>query len=143
VKTKSYEFEGSLKRKERKMFTVYKNQSLEGRDNINTLPPATQYQPDQKLKALLADLSPEKPWGEREIVAKKIGYMRSSEALPGLLAALQTDPFWMVRCAIIQALERIDDPRAIPTLREIARNDSFHVVREYAVTAIERISPER
>ncbi len=129
------------------MLTVNKNQSLEVTGNIDTavtLPPVPQARPDDlKLKALLAELSPDKPWGDREIAAKKLGYMRNPEALPGLLTALQTDSFWMVRCAIIQALERIDDPGAILVLREVAKNDGFHVVREYAVKAIERLSTER
>ncbi len=128
------------------MFTVNKNQSLEvlnSSDSAGTFPSVVDDQPDQKMKTLLAELSPDNPWGDREIAAKRLGYMRSREALPGLLAALQTDPFWMVRCAIIQALERIDDPGVIPTLREVAKKDGFHVVREYAEKAIERISTER
>ncbi len=128
------------------MLTVNKNQSLEVVNSIDSaaiLSIAVDDQPDQKLKALLAELSQENPWGDRELAAKRLGYMRSREALPGLLAALQTDPFWMVRCAIIQALERIDDPGVIPTLREVAKKDGFHVVREYAEMAIERLSTER
>jgi HEAT repeat protein len=127
------------------MFTVNNNQSLEVVNEIHTaatLPPVSEDQIDQKLKALLAELSPRKPWGDREIAAKRLGYLRSREALPVLLSALQTDSFWMVRCAIIQALERIDNPEAIPTLREVAKNDGFHVVREYAEKAIERLSAE-
>jgi len=127
------------------MFTVNKNQSFEVVNEINiaaTLPPVSEGQADQKLQALLAGLSPENSWGDREIAAKRLGYLRSREALPVLLSALQTDSFWMVRCAIIQALERIDDPEAIPTLRAVAKNDGFHVVREYAEKAIERISAE-
>ena len=93
--------------------------------------------------ALLAVLSSDRPWGDREIAAKQLGHARRPEALPGLLVALQTDPFWMVRCAIVQALEQIGDLQAIPTLREVAMNDGFHVVREYAAKAIERLSADR
>jgi len=95
---------------------------------------------DRKLDTLLARLTSDTPWGERQNAAKKLGYMRNLEALPGLLAALPTDPFWMVRCAIIQALEMIGDPGAIPTLQEVAVNDGFQVVRAYAAKAIERLS---
>jgi HEAT repeat protein len=125
------------------MFTVNKNAPLDVVNSINTattLSAVPEAESEHRLQALLAELSPDKPWGEREIAAKQLGRTRNPEALPGLLAALQTDPFWMVRCAIIQALERIDDPRAIPTLREVAKNDSFNVVREYAATAMERLS---
>jgi len=95
---------------------------------------------NRELEILLANLAPDTPWGERQIAARKLGYMRDPEALPGLLAALPTDPFWMVRCAIIRALELIGDPGAVPTLREVAKNDSFQVVRAYAKKAIERLS---
>jgi HEAT repeat protein len=105
-----------------------------------TLPLEIEAQPDRKLEALLADLSPDTPWVDRQAAARKLGYMRNPEALPGLLAALPTDPFWMVRCAIIQALECIGDSLATPTLREIAKSDGFQVVRSYAATAIERLS---
>ena len=103
-------------------------------------PAAVAIRPDGKMAKLLADLSPETPWGERQIAARKLGCLRSSEALPGLLEALPDDPFWMVRCAIIQALEMIGDPEAIPTLWEVASSDGFQVVRSYAVKAIERLS---
>jgi HEAT repeat protein len=125
------------------MFTAIQNQPPQVVDKMNTfttLPIAIEVQPDRKLSALLADLSPDTPWGERQNAARKIGYMRNSEATLGLLAALPGDPFWMVRCAIIQALEMIDDPRAIPTLQDVAKNDSFQVVRSYAAKAIERLS---
>lgn len=118
------------------MFTGDENQAPE----VATFPSVIQATPDQKLQGLLAALSSDRPWGEREIAAKQLGRTRNPAALPGLLAALQNDPFWMVRCAIIQALERIDDPSAIPMLREVAQNDGFHVVREYAAKAIERLS---
>jgi HEAT repeat protein len=96
-------------------------------------------EPGRQLETLLAILSSDRPWGDREVAAKQLGYSRSPDALPGLLAALGSDSFWMVRCAIVQALERIGDPQAIPTLREVASNDGFHVVREYAAKAIERL----
>ncbi len=105
-----------------------------------TLPLALVVQPDSKLYQLLADLSPDTPWGERQMAARRLGNLRDPEALPGLLAALPTDPFWMVRCAIIQALEKIGDPGAIPTLQEVATEDGFQVVRSYAAKAIERLS---
>jgi HEAT repeat protein len=89
---------------------------------------------------LVADLSPETPWGDRQNAARKLGYLGNPEALPGLLDALPDDNFWMVRCAIIQALERIGDPGAIPTLRQVASGDGFQVVRSYAAKAIERLS---
>jgi len=65
-------------------------------------------QPDPELRRLLAELSADTPWGVRQMAAKRLGCMRSSDALPGLTAALASDPFWMVRCAVIQALEMID-----------------------------------
>jgi len=128
------------------MFNVNEHQSSDVVDSVHiatTLPPVVEAQAGRQLDALLADLSADKPWGHREIAAKKLGYMRSREALPGLLTALQTDPFWMVRCAIIQALERIGDPNVIPSLHEVAKSDGFQVVREYAAKAIERLSPEK
>ena len=72
--------------------------------------------PDAELERLFSQLSPDKPWGERKDVAKKLGYMKSQEAVPQLLAVLPSDPFWMVRYAIIQALEKIGNPDAISTL---------------------------
>jgi len=101
---------------------------------------AIEVQEDRSLEKLLAELSPEVPWGDRQIAAKKLGKLRNSAALPGLVAALPRDPFWMVRCAIIQALEQINDPAAIPALREVANNDGFQIVRSYAAKAIERLS---
>ena len=119
------------------MFTATRN----GHPNtFTTLPIAVDVQPNPKLDALLAALTPDTPWGDRQVAARKLGYMRNPEALPGLLTALPTDPFWMVRCAIIQALEIIGDERAIPTLREVAKNDGFQVVRAYAAKAIERLA---
>jgi HEAT repeat protein len=107
---------------------------------ITSLPLAIKYHPDQELNDLLAALSPDISWGDRQIGAKRIGNLRNSEALPWLLATLPVDPFWMVRCSIIQALEMIGDPRAIPFLEEIAINDEFQVVRSYASKAVERLS---
>jgi HEAT repeat protein len=111
-------------------------------NTFTAFPPAIEVQPDRKLRRLLADLSPDTPWGERKMAAQTLGYLRSPEALPGLLDALRADPFWMVRCAIIQALESIGDPGAIPTLRETAKSDGFQVVRSHAAKAIERLSQE-
>ena len=124
------------------MLTVNINQHPEANlmNAFATLPLIVEVQPDRELDKLLAALSPDTHWGDRQIAAKKLGYMRSPEALPGLLAALPADPFWMVRCAIIQALERIGDPGAIPTLRGVAISDRFQVVRSHAAKAIERLS---
>jgi len=120
---------------------IYQSPELVDQMNTYRTPPLVLVvQPDIKLYKLLADLSPDTPWGDRKIAAEKIGSMRCPEALPGLLDALPSDPFWMVRCAIIQALEMIGDPSAIPTLREIAKSDGFQVVRSYAAKAIERLS---
>jgi len=125
------------------MFTLNAYQHPEVADmttKLTALPLTIETQPKSDLVMLLANLTPDTPWGERQIAAKKLGNMRDPEALPGLLAALSIDPFWMVRCAIIQALEMIEDPRAIPILREVAKNDSFQVVRAYAAKAIERLN---
>ena len=125
------------------MFTTTQNVHPTVTDKVNiftTLPTATESQPDPKLDALLADLSPDTPWSERKMAAQRLGHMRNPAATPGLLAALPNDPFWMVRCAIIQALEIIGDARAIPILRDVAKNDSFQVVRAYAAKAIVRLS---
>jgi HEAT repeat protein len=111
--------------------------NLDGRD---IFPPVVQIQPDQELATLLAELSHEIPWGERQAAAKKVGALRDPEALPALLAALPENPFWMVRCEIIQALERIGDAAAVSTLCSMAKNDSFQVVRSYAAKAVERLS---
>jgi len=101
---------------------------------------ATEVQINDKAKELLAQLSPGISWGDRQMAARELGYMRCSEAVPALLNALPNDAFWMVRCAIIQALERIGDPGVIPTLRNVAERDCFQVVRSYAAKAIERLS---
>lgn len=107
--------------------------------NVTTMPLKIGVQPNCELEKLLADLTPDAPWGTRQMAAKKLGYLRNPEALSGLLAALPTDPFWMVRCTIIQALEMIGDPGAVPILQEVAKNDGFQVVRAYAGKAIERL----
>ena len=125
------------------MFQVDTDQypeAVDQMDTYTTLPLVLVAQPDIKLYKLLADLSPDTPWGDRRIAAQNLGHMRNPEALPGLLDALPADPFWMVRCAIIQALEMIGDPGAIPTLREVAKSDGFQVVRSYATKAVERLS---
>jgi len=111
-------------------------------NTFTTLPLVIEVEPDRKLDKLLAELSPNTSWGDRQIAAQELGYMSSPEALSGLLDVLPVDPFWMVRCAIIQALERIGHPGAIPTLREIAKSDGFQAVRSYAAKAIERLSQE-
>lgn len=125
------------------MFTenTYQRPKVAERTNkFTTLPLVIEAQPKRELEARLASLAPDRPWGERQSAAQKLGYMRDPEALPGLLAAIPTDPFWIVRCSIIQALEMIGDPGAIPTLQEVAINDGFQVVRAYATKAIERLS---
>jgi HEAT repeat protein len=125
------------------MYQVNVDQGPEVAEQMNTyltFPLTLVVQPDIKLYKLLADLSPETPWGDRKIAAQELGYMRNPEALPGLLEALPDDPFWMVRCAIIQALEMIGDARAIPTLGKVAKSDGFQVVRSHAAKAIERLS---
>lgn len=93
-----------------------------------------------ELDSLVAELSPDVPWGKRQAAAKMIGVLRNPAALPAMLAVLPVDRFWMVRCEIIQAVERIADPAAVPTLRSVAENDGFKVVREYAARAVERLS---
>ncbi len=120
---------------------TYQHPDTANKMNVFTaFPPVIETHPDHELDALLVNLAPETPWGERQIAARKLGYMRNPEALPGLLAALPTDPFWMVRCAIIQALEMIGDQAAVPTLRKVAKDDGFQVVRAYAAKAIERLN---
>lgn len=120
------------------MYTEYINQLEESTYErvLFALPLAVEVKSDDKKKGLLGNLSPDTPWGNRQIAAKKLGYMRSQEALPVLLDFLPTDPFWMVRCSMIQALEKIGDPTAIPTLRDVAKNDRFQVVRSHAAKAI-------
>ena len=127
------------------MYTTNSGQTLQVTERMNTytsLPLALVIQPDIKLYELLADLSPDTPWGDRQNAANELGNMSSPEALKGLLDALPTDPFWMVRCTIIQALEKIGDVAAIPTLQEVVESDSFQVVQSYATKAIQRLSQE-
>ena len=125
------------------MIAVNFNQNNEVIDEAKTfasMPVAIEVQPDRELNNLLAVLSPDTSWGDRQIAAKKIGYLRNPEALPWLLSSLPVDPFWMVRIAIIQALEMIGDPSAVPALQEIAMDDDFQIVRSCAAKAIERLS---
>ena len=125
------------------MLQVNSNQSLNVVDLVHTfssLPIAIEVQNETEVDYLLSELSPETPWYDRQIAARKLGYTRSPEALPALLAALPSDPFWMVRCAIIQALEMIGDPEAIPTLRKVSESDGFQAVRTYAKQTIDRLS---
>jgi len=122
------------------MFQENMDQRPEVVDQMKLFRLAIQVQPDHKIAKLLADLSPDISWGDRQIAAQKLGYMRSPEALPGLLNSLPADPFWMVRCSIIQALERIGDPGAISALRDVAKSDGFQIVRSYAAKAVERLS---
>ena len=103
-------------------------------------PVTVDVQPDPEVAQLLAELSPETSWGERQVAAKRLGRLRNPEALPGLLAALPEDKFWMVRCSIIQALEMISEPCALPTLQQVAASDGFQVVRSHAAKAVQRLS---
>ena len=95
---------------------------------------------ENEVRKLMDDLSPDTPWGDRQIATKKLGCMRCPETVAGLSDALLVDSFWMVRCTIIQALEILGDPGAIPTLPEVANKDSYQVVRSYAAKAIRRLS---
>lgn len=125
------------------MFQTKINQPTAGVNKRNTstiFPFVAEVQPTKKTEKLLAALSPDTSWGERQIAAQKLGYLRDNDALPGLLDALPGDSFWMVRTAIIQALEKIGDSRAIPTLESVANDDGFQVVRSHAKKAIERLS---
>lgn len=125
------------------MFPTIDQEQSQLVDRVNplvSLPVAVELRPDPVVAKLLADLSPETPWGDRQVAARRLGRMRSYEALPGLLDALPSDPFWMVRCAMIQAVEMIGNPGAIPTLGEVAESDPFQVVRSYAAKAIERLA---
>lgn len=125
------------------MYQENLNQYSEVSHKINPFwefPVTSEVQPDNNVEQLLADLSPIVSWGDRQIAAKKLGYLGCPQAVPGLLEALPADPFWMVRCAIIQALELIGDADAIPALRDVAENDGFQVVRSYAARAVERLS---
>lgn len=122
------------------MYTVILDQRFQEVDKVKvltTLPIAVKFQPDPKRTKLIANLSPDTPWGDRKRTAQRLGYMRCQEALPELLSALPADPFWMVRYAIVQAVVMIGNPEAIPTLQDVALNDSFQVVRSYAAKAIE------
>ena len=125
------------------MFPIIDQERSQFVDRVNpliSLPVAVEQGLDPEVAKLVADLSPETPWGDRQIAARRLGRMRSFEALPGLLDALPSDPFWMVRCAMIQAVEMIGNPGAIPTLREVVESDPFQVVRSYAAKAIERLA---
>jgi HEAT repeat protein len=143
VKTESANLKEDCSERIKKMVTAIIDQHLQTADKVDTfttLPIAVEFQSDPRMGKLLADLSPDTPWGERKMAAQRLGYMRCQEALPELLAALPGDPFWMVRNAIIQAVVMIGDPEAIPALQDVANNDSFQVVRSYAAKAIERLS---
>lgn len=126
------------------MFTINNYLSSEvgnlQKETFATFPIAIEVLPESELDLLVADLSPETPWAERQIAARNLGQSRNSAAMPILLLVLLDDPFWMVRCTIIQALERIGDSRAIPTLRELSISDEFSAVRSAAEKAVERLS---
>jgi HEAT repeat protein len=125
------------------MYQANLNQYSEITQKMNPVwevPVTSEVQPDSNVEQLLADLSPDVSWGNRQMAARKLGTLGCPEAVPGLLEVLPADPFWMVRCAIVQALEMIGDPDAIPTLRDVAETDGFKVVRSYAAKAVERLS---
>ena len=115
-------------------------QVIEQLNPFIAFPTLVEVQIDPEVSRLLANLSPETPWGDRQMAARRLGYLRNPQALSGMLAALPVDPFWMVRSAIIQALVMIGDPGAIPALQEVAVYDSFQVVRSHAAKAVERLS---
>ena len=115
-------------------------QIVESMNPFIAFPVAEEVQPDPEVTQLLADLSPDAPWGKRQTAARRLGCLRNPDALPGLLAALPEDKFWMVRCSIIQALEMIGEPGAVPVLCEVAEKDGFQVVRSHAAKAVQRLS---
>lgn len=106
----------------------------------NQISPVFQTKLDPRVEMNLINLSPETPWGNRQIAARNLGNLRDSAAIAVLMDSLQTDDFWMVRCAIIQALEKIADPRAIPGLILASQQDTYQAVRSYAAKAVERLS---
>ena len=118
----------------------HKTQTVESMNPFVTFPVAEEVQPDPEVTQLLADLSPDTPWGERQAAARRLGCLRDPDALPGLLAALPEDKFWMVRCSIIQALEMIGEPGAVPTLQQVAASDGYQVVRSHAAKAVQRLA---
>ena len=120
--------------------TIQYPESVDEIQATTAFPLSIEVLPDREIEQLVANLSPQVPWGVRQNAAKRLGCKKDPAAVPALLQVLPTDPFWMVRCAVIQALERIGDPNAIPTLQKVVQNDSFQVVRSYAVKAIERLS---
>ena len=125
------------------MFTANVNQAKVAAHKPYTfmaLPVKIDFLPKKELGVLLGNLTPDKPWAERQTAARKIGLLGNPKALPALLNALPKDPFWMVRCAIIQALEMIGDARALPMLQELATTDEFEIVRGYANNAIEKLT---
>jgi len=124
------------------MYQINYNQypDLDEIQTIPTFPLIIEVTPDHELRNLIADLTPETPWGDRQRAARGLGYKADPAALSALLEALPTDPFWMVRCEMILAMQRIGDPKAIPTLQKVAKQDTFQVVRAYAAKAIERLT---
>ena len=64
---------------------------------LTTFRSAIEVEPNSNVAELLADLSPDKPWDDRQIATRNFGYMRNSESLVTLLAALPADP-----CCIFQ-----------------------------------------
>jgi len=118
----------------------HQTQIVESMNPYIAFPVTVEIQPDPEVAQLLADLTPNTPWGERQVAARRLGCLRNPDALPGLLAALQEDKFWIVRCSIIQALVMIGEPNAVPTLCEVAEKDGFQVVRSHAAKAVQRLS---
>ena len=71
------------------MLAVNLDQRPQVVDKMNpftTYPIAVEVQPDRKLYKFLADLSPDTPWGDRQIAAKKLGSMRCQLILFGWCA---------------------------------------------------------
>ena len=127
------------------MYTETCTQLLDETDRMKpfaSLPLALAVEPDIQLYRLLADLSHDTPWPERQRAARALGRSGDPQALPGLLDALPSDPFWKVRCDIIQAMEMIGDPASVPVLQKVASYDGFEVVRSYARKAVERLTVE-
>ena len=90
---------------------VYPRPEAANKTNVFTaFPQVLETHPERELDALLANLTHDTPWGERQIAARKLGYMREQEALPGLLAALPTNSqrtSWMEKALIAGPLPGI------------------------------------
>lgn len=74
--------------------------------------------------------------GAREVVARQIGRVLGTEAIPALVR-LSYDPEPRVRAATAIGLKEIQSRRALPVLRELLR-DADHRVRAQAVSVLGR-----